>query len=567
MKKKIIRLLFITGLIYFSACNDLDLNPLSEGSSETWYSNESEITMAVNDLYRQVFWPADIDEWTDDFTRRELTTPITNATINGEWGTLSTVWKNAYKTISRANTILTNLDRATDVLPQATIDKFAGEARFVRASQYAFLISHFGDVVYFTEALDLEESFTMSRTDKNTILQSIYDDYDFAALNLPTSYGSSQNQRASKGAAYAMKAKIALFYEDWAIARDAAKACMDLGVYELHPDFRTLFLSKTKNPKELVFGLPRSQVLNVVNPLNIKNHISRLAGGWGAAEAPSWDLLCAFLCTDGLPIDESPLFDPREPFKNRDPRCTETIVEFGTPWLGFIYQPHPDSLEVLNLNTGQMVKNNDTRSNAQYASFNGLMWKKSIDEDWSDDYKAENEYFIMRYADVLLMYAEAKIELGEIDQDMLNASINAVRARAYKVDVSETGQYPAVVAGTQEQMRKTVRIERRMELAFEGNRYMDIIRWRLAEKVLNNDIYGMLDVEDLKTKVIEPGLWFLPMVPEIDEDGVAILEPIYDAGLCKRLALRDFDKDRQYLWPIPTKEILINDNLGQNPGY
>lgn len=565
MKKIFIRILFITGLIYSTACNDLDLSPLSEGSSENWYSNESEINMAINDLYRLVFWPQDNDEWTDDYTRRDLTTPITNATINGEWGTVSTVWKNAYKSISRANTIITSLDRAEGVVPQATIDKFAGEARFVRASQYALLISHFGDVVYFTEALDLEESFAMERTDKSTILKSIYEDYDFAASKLPTTYGSSQNMRATKGAAYAMKARIAVFYQDWAVARDAAKACMDLGVYGLHPDFRTLFLSKTKNPKELVFGLPRSQVFNVTN--GNKNHISRLAGGWGAAEAPSWDLFCSFLCTDGLPIDESPLFNPKEPFKNRDPRCTETIVEFGTPWLGFIYQPHPDSLLTLNLNTGKMVKNNDTRSNAQYASFNGLMWKKSIDEDWSDDYKAENECIIMRYADVLLMYAEAKIELGEIDQAMLDASINKVRARAYKVSSDNKSGYPAVIVGTKEQLRKALRIERRMEMAFEGIRYMDIIRWKLAEKVLSYDIYGMLDVADLRVKVIVPGLWFLPMVPDIDEDGIAILEPIYNTGLCKRLALRDFDAQRQYLWPIPTKEILINDNLGQNPGY
>jgi len=566
MKNKLIRLLFISGLFLFSACTDLDLNPLSEGSSENWYSSESEINMAVNDLYRNVFWPRDNDKWTDDYTRRDLTTPITNGTINGEWGTVISVWQNAYKTIARANTILANLDRSVGAVPQTTLDKFEAEARFVRASQYAMLISHYGDVIYFTDVLDLEEAFTLSRTDKNTVLQSVYEDYDFAASKLPTTYGSSELQRATKGAALAMKARIALFFQDWAIARDAAKACMDLGAYELHADFRTLFLSKTKNPKEMIFGVPRSAVLNVVIG-NTKNWINRLAGGWGAAEAPSWELLCSFLCTDGLPIDESPLFDPRDPFKNRDPRCTETIVEFGTPWLGFTYEPHPDTLNVYNYKTGKYVKNNDTRSNAAFASFNGLMWKKGIDEDWADDYRAENEIFIMRYADVLLIYAEAKIELNEIDQAMLDASINKVRARAYKVAVSDVTKYPAVIAGTNEAMRKAVRIERRMELAFEGRRYEDIIRWKLAEKVLSKDIYGMLDVADLRSKVINQGLWFFPQTPEIDEDGVAIFEPIYNAGLIKRLALRDFDKNRQYLWPIPTKEILINDNLQQNDGY
>ncbi|MFW6371807.1 MAG: RagB/SusD family nutrient uptake outer membrane protein, partial [Bacteroidota bacterium] len=95
----------------------------------------------------------------------------------------------------------------------------------------------------------------------------------------------------------------------------------------------------------------------------------------------------------------------------------------------------------------------------------------------------------------------------------------------------------------------------------------DIIRWRIAEDVLTHDIYGMLDVSELREKVVEPGLWFFPMTPEIDENGAPDLSPMYDAGLVKRLAIRDFDAPKQYLWPIPTKEVLINENLEQNPGY
>lgn len=113
----------------------------------------------------------------------------------------------------------------------------------------------------------------------------------------------------------------------------------------------------------------------------------------------------------------------------------------------------------------------------------------------------------MRYADVLLMYAEAKIEMNSIDQSVLDA-INEVRARAYGVKLSETNAYPAVSTTNQAELRRTVRIERRMELAYEGIRYMDIIRWRLAEKVLNTGIYGMLDPAELKNKVVDAGLWF-----------------------------------------------------------
>ncbi len=557
-------IIFSLALLLSWACTDLDLNPLSEGSSETWYSNQTEIEMSVNDLFRAVFWPRDNNEWTDDFTRRELLTPITAGTITGEWGTVNSVWSNTYKSIVRANLVLSNISRVEGELPQAIIDKYAGNAHFARAAKYAKLISLFGDVVYFTEDLDLDEAFTMSRTGKEIVLQAIYDDYDAAIAKLPLSYGSSENHYATKGAALAMKARIALFMNDWEVARDAAKACIDLGEYELHPDFRTLFLTQTRNPNEVLFSIPRSRELGSV--WGTRNHTSRLAGGWGGAEAPSWDLMSAFLCTDGLPIDESPLYNPREPFENRDPRLAETIVEFNTPHLGFIYQPHPDSLQVLNVNTGMYVTNNDTRSNAAFASFNGLLWRKGVDEDWLINHQADNDIIIMRYADVLLMYAEAKIELGEIDQSVHDA-INKVRARAYGVDFTSTGDYPAVTTTNQSELRTILRMERRMELAYEGRRYKDLIRWRVAEKALNTGIYGMLDVADLRERVIEPGLWFFPGVPSIDENGIPDLSPMYEAGLVRRLAQRRFEAPKQYLWPLPTTDIMINENLVQNPGY
>ncbi|MFC4871773.1 RagB/SusD family nutrient uptake outer membrane protein [Negadavirga shengliensis] len=560
-----LKALIYTGMIMGTiSCADLDLNPLSEGSSEAWYSNETEISMSVNDLFRSVFWPGHSDEWTDDYTRREALTPITNATINGEWGTINTFWGNTYKVIARANTILLNLDKVHGTVPEATLNKFAGNAHFVRAAKYGELVFLFGDVVYSREILDLDEAFTLSRTDKNTVKQAVYEDFDIAANLLPVAYGSSENKQATKGAAYAMKARFALQMGDYDVARDAAKACMDLEEYELYPNFDALFLTQTRNPSEVIFAIPRSRALNVT--WGVRDFLPRNAGGWGGAQSPSWDLFHGFLCTDGLPVDESPLYDPQNPFENRDPRCSSTIVEFQSRHLNFTYQPHPDSLTVMNYNTGTRQGNNDTRSVAPFASFNGLLLKKGVDEDWLPNFAAENDNIIMRYADVLLMYAEAKIELGEIDQTVLDA-INEVRARAYQVDRGSVTDYPAVTTTETSALRKIIRMERRMELAFEGQRYSDIIRWRIADKVLNRDIYGMLDVDELREKVVNPGLWFFPMTPEIDEDGVADLTPMFEAGLVKRLAIRRFEAPKQYLWPIPTKEILINGNLKQNPGY
>jgi hypothetical protein len=455
------------------------------------------------------------------------------------------------------------LDHASGKVSQQKINAFAGEARFFRAALYSRLIFLYGDVPYYTKYLDIEEAFDLARTDKNVILKEVYKDYDSAIKYLPASYGSSELQRATKGAALAFKARTALYMGDWATARDAAKACMDLGVYSLHPDFGDYFLSKTRNSKETIFALPRS--LQLGEYWTTTNFYPRTPGGSAVAQ-PSWELFCSFPCTDGLPIDQSPLYDPHNPFNNRDPRCAMTIVEFNKPFLGFIYDPNPYSTKVLNVSTNAMVSNKDTRSVDQFASYNGLALKKGVDADWSDDKMSDFDIRIMRYADVLLMYAEAKIELNEIDASVLNA-INLVRARAYKVDVANTAGYPAVIASSQEALRKIVRNERRIEFAWENRRYDDIIRWKLAEKVLTKPIYGMLDPADLKAKVVDKNLWFFPGVPKIDENWLPDFSQMSSTGLIKVLVQRNFDKNRQYLWPIPSKEIIINKNLKQNPGY
>jgi hypothetical protein len=556
---------------FFTSCANLDLNPLAEGSSETWYSTQEEIDMSVNDLYKDSFFPASngdnsgADSWTDDWIYRETLTPVTAGTINGEWSFLVTnIWLNTYKAIGRANTLLDNLNRSANKIPAQTLIRYEAEVKFMRACFYSRLIFFFGDVIFYTAPLSLDEAFKMSRTSKNEVLKSIYEDFDFAAQNLPESYTGSAVKKVSKGAAYGMKARIALYMSDFQTAKNAAKACMDLNVYKLHSDFSNLFLTTTQQSQETIFGMPRSIEYKIT--LGIQNMVPRNSGGW-AAMNPSWDLFCSFLCTDGLPIDESPLFDPHEPFKNRDPRCSATIVEFGKPHLGIDYQPHPDSLQVMNYNTGRRIANNDTRAVAQYASYNGLVWKKGVDETWLlNGWNVAPEKIILRYADVLLMYAEAKIELNEIDESVLDA-INRVRARAYKADIAATTKYPAVTTTNQTKLRQIVRIERRMELAWENLRYMDIIRWKLAEKVLNLPNYSMLDPVDLRDKVVKTGGWFFPETPPIDEDGVADFSGMYNKGLVKITVQRQFNKDRQYLWPIPTKDILINDNLKQNPGY
>lgn len=548
-------------------CADLDLNPLSEGSSENWFSNDEEVNMALNDLYRSYLWHQDDDSWTDDWTSREALTTITNGTINSEWSTSKSLWANSYKGITRANTILSNMDKAAEVIPDVKIKQYTAEARFVRAVMYSLLVSHYGDVILYTEVPGLDEAFQTVRADKSTVLDQIYQDFDYAIDNLSVEYGSGDLKRATVGAAMAYKARIALYMKDWEIARDAAKACMDLGIYSLHADYGNYFRPEVKNSVETIFAIPRNVELGSQLDPNypVKATITRNSGGWSAYN-PSWDLLFSYLCSDGLPIDESPLFDPRNPFDNRDPRLNETIVPFETEHLGYMYQPHPDSVEVYDFKNARYIKNNDSRTNTQFASYNGLVWKKGVTEDWTDDLNTDPDIILMRYAEVLLTYSEASIELNQIDQSVLDA-MNMVRARAYGQDYSNTMAYPTITISDQESLRQTVHIERRMEFAREGLRYMDIIRWEIADKVLNNDIYGMLDPTELREKVVQPGLWFFPETPEIDADGIPVLEPVFNKGLIKLLADRTFDASKQYLWPIPAEEVITNENLTQNPNY
>jgi len=561
---KLKNIIFFTCFLSLTSCAKLDLNPLSDGSSESWNSNAEEIEMSLNGLYKEVFWMSDNDEWTDDWIYRDATTAITGATINGETDFVKTWWTNTYKCIARANNVIQGVDRASAVLSQEQMDRYVAEARFVRACQYSRLLSHYGNIVYTETVLDIDEALNLQQSNPQEVLLKIYEDFDFAANHLKESYASSELKKASKGAALAMKARVALHMKDWETAKNAAKACMELDLYKLHPEFSTLFLSSTKNSVETIFGLPRSIALKVSQG-DAQNYVSRNAGGW-AAKDPSWDLFCSFLCTDGLPIDESPLFNPRKPFDHRDPRCAATIVEFNTPHLGYIYEPHPDSLKVKNVSTNVDVENRDTRSVAEFASFNGLLWKKGIDKDWLlNSWTVEPDKIIIRYADVLLMYAEAKIELAEIDATVTDA-LNEVRARAYGVNSGDIGSYPVVSLSSQNELRKIVRVERRMEFALEGIRYMDIIRWKLAEKVLNRPNFGLLDPGVLRTKVVIPKLWFFAQTPDIDEDGVADFSSLSQGGFIKQLAVRKFDASRQYLWPIPSKEILTS-GLKQNPNY
>ena len=574
MKKYIFSLFAAAALL--TACVDLDLSPKSQGSSENWYSTSQELEMSLNNLYQAAMWWTECyrnwntDRETDDWSQREKLYDWVGGTVSTTWGQAANNWSNYYKGIARANTVIQGIEKAKESLTEAEIIQYTGEAKFFRASFYMYLITLFGDVPYYTEYISLDEAYEIGRVDRNKILEYIYKDFDDAADALPLSYTGTQ--RVTKGAALAMKARAALFMSDWKTCAEAAKACMDLGVYSLHPDYRELFLSKTKISPEFIFVLYASNDLGVYSyrdndgsSSGIRSFVPRNNGGTSVAQ-PSWDLFFAYTCTDGKNVEDSPLYDPANPFANRDPRLSEITVPFDSEFLDYIYNPRLSAEKTLQVSTGTMVNNNDSRAVSKDCSYNGFMIKKFIDEDWIDRH-VENPMILMRYADVLLMYAEAKMEMNQIDKSVFDA-LNSIRARAYKCGLAETSKYPAISETNQTALRRIIRNERRCELAWEGRRWFDLVRWRVCEECLTTPVYGLPDKIKMAPNEAS-GYWIFPkdFRPHMRASSTIDLSDIENYPDYYKIYVRKAFVTRQYLYPIPENERVVCPRLTQNPGY
>jgi len=546
-----------------SSCANLDLNPLTEPSSETWNSTLDEVRISLNDMYRESFYELETnwfsDRRTDDWAQRDKMYDLAAGQISSSTNWIKTAWKNTYKAISRCNRIIEALDKLGAESDEAKT--LRGETRMFRAFFYARLITLWGDVPYYTTSITIEEARELGRTPKREILEKIYEDYDAAIALLPVDNVVSGVWRVNRGVALALKTRIALTMQDWALARDAAKACMKLGKYELAPDYGALFRDKSMDNGEFIFAIARSVELG--QSTTIKSFIMRTAGGNATAQ-PSWDLLAAYECTDGKPIDESPLFDPANPYLNRDPRCCETFVAPGTEVYGTVFDPSPMTEKVMC--GGVMVTNKENKVKDKYAAYCSTCLRKGAQEDWRGGLmENDNPSVIIRYADVLLMYAEAKVELGELDDDMLNA-INDVRARAYHTTRDDVAHYPALAMADQNTMRLAIRRERRVELAWEGIRFFDLLRWDWMKKALSHDYYGHGNGNDMKAKYKE-GKYYWPATPEIDEEGFADFKPMFDAGDITRWGVRVYD-ERLPLLPLPFEDVdTSNGKIQNNPGW
>lgn len=436
-------------------------------------------------------WDALTDDayQTFNYGFREIIDGTFTPTSGGNNSVIKQLYTVCYKGIQTCNFFLANVDQL-ETVDAARINQWKGEAATLRAFFYLYLASSYGDVPLRIEPTTLENQ-DFPKSPEAEVYAQIEKDLIFGVENLPES--PYTDGHVVKGTANALLARAYLYQGKYAEAAAAAQEVIDGGSFELTPNYEDLFVDGgQENNPEIIFSTRYSNA-----PGEFQDRGTEIMIGFWGTLKPTEDFVEAFEATDGLPIDESPLYDENQPLANRDPRLTK-IVQEGE-WNPDIEQKTKSGFGLLKWTTPE------TRA--------------SLVQNFTEG----TDYIHVRYADVLLMYAEGKIESGGIDASVLDA-INKVRARAYGVNVGDTAAYPAITTMDPNELREIVRNERRYELGFEGLRYFDLKRWGVAEEILN----GFYDAH------VDANRVFLP---------------------------------KHYKWPLPQSAIDKNNSLEQNPDY
>lgn len=537
-----LRYICATALMWMGiiGCSDyLDRDPLTTLSPSSFWKTESDLKLALNFLYEKMNVSYSGDNRSADTFGNGMNniSSGTNVPPNKD-----DTWTNCYSYIRIANDFLENYDRAE--ISDALKNRYAGEARFFRAYYYYQLVTRFGGVPLITKTLDLDSpELQAGRADKEEVWNLIFEDLEFAATHIPVKSQMKQDLgRITQGTAYAFLARAALYagthakfhgYADGKaylqMAVDAAKAVMDSKEYKLYPNYRDLFLFAGLDSEEDILSYRFSEADGIFNPK------PRMIIYDFDCE-PTKYMADNFLCKDGLPIGKSAYkveyLPAGQEFENRDPRMALTIWRPGDDYDGKPFLPSFFS----QTRTGYMFKKYGVESAFTYEPT--AVYVNDI---------------LIRYAEVLLDYAEATYELkGEISDADLDLSINQLRDRF----VGDPNQLPHLTNAFVNQhgldMREEIRRERRAELSGEAFRYDDIIRWKIAEKELPRAILGIkFDTEAYPDMAIGKDV-------VLDENGFVVVQSA---------AARSFDPEKNYLFPLPLRELSLNPNLKQNPNW
>lgn len=473
MRKYSITLLLSLSLLFLGSCKKDFLNVPPEGqvTPNGYYSTPARATELVNAIYNNLLqWDESSFSWigissitSDDANKGSVSGDtgtdknlLDNFTYTATDFSANEIWVANYRGISRAN-------RALSILPGTAIDtklktRLMAEAKFLRALYYWRLVRVFGGVPLITKVIDPTNKAQVDSANIRATSAQIYDqiisDWTYAADNLPTKseYAATDLGRATKGAAEGFLSKVYMYQKNWQKSYDLSNEVINSGQYHLASDYAKMFRESGYNGPGSLF-----EIQAVGGPVNLGVQgwevLQAVRGqfGWGF-NTPSKSLEDSFECTDGLPIDKSPLYDSLDPQKNRDPRLMATIIFPGdTMWDGQVIISNPPNPRY----------NRKSYLSRTQETFDGNDWESC------------KHVYLLRYAEVLLIHAEAANELGKTAEAL--QSLNEVRARV---------SMPPVTTTNQDSLRMAIWHERRYELGMEDDRFFDLVREGRAAQVL-----------------------------------------------------------------------------------
>ena len=527
-------------LLMLLSCEKLDLAPENTFTDFTYWTSISKAQTFLNTAYSQMqkseyffYNEALSDNAYNGRGDNAGAASIAAGTYDSSLGRFKSEWKDRYGGIKTCNLIIENIDRVPNADP-AVVERMVAEARFLRAFQHFQLTTWFGDIPIVKNDPTLEEALTVKRDPHSDVVEFILDELDDIIPILPKNDQLIEEERGriTMGAAVALKARLLLYEDRWAEVASLTKDFMDMnyGQYDLFPSYSGLFETSNEYNSEDILSIQYTPLNRTwgeffdMAPLSVGARLNALA--------PTQELVDSYLMLNGKKIDDvASGYDENNPYINRDPRLTATVVYDQYNWT-----EGDGSSSVIYIKPGSDPDPNAPNEYSQGSSktTTGYYTRKYYDVQHGTDLKSGLNLMLFRYADILLMNAEANNELDQMDSNVWNSTIRAIRVRAGFTD-AEALDYNSLL--DKQGFREIIRNERRTEFGMEGLRIFDIRRWKIAEDVLNGYAHGA-------------------------RFGVQSIDNGY-----LRVNLRTFDPDKHYLWPIPRDERLINSNLSQNPNW
>lgn len=546
---------FILATVLLSSCSDfLDREPNDSLFPGIFWETEKDAQLALTACYRgfegSTLYKDGASDDAYNFHRHEGWQALGDGSIvPGETAAASFF---SYTVIRKCNEFLENVDKidykSTDkISAEQKRNAHKAEVRFIRAYRYFLMTQYYGDVPLVKNTFKTPKEAEVPRDPRETVEKFIIEELQDISQNkyLFEAHADADKGRITLSAAHALLSRVHLFRKEYA---DAIKEAKLVKGHSLFPSYEGLFLLENNGNSEAILEL---QHLKDLLSYNFTPFLPNSSGGWSSI-VPLQALVDNYEMASGLTIAEAKAngtYDEKNPFVNRDPRLRATIIYPGQSWNGKIYE----SVFMGKDNPADPDKpipaSADYPSTANNATKSGYNFKKYYSnlEQYSGNYWNTGKYLmVIRYAEVLLNLAEAKIESNELDAEMYDA-LNAVRTRA-GMPVVDKAKY-----STQDKLRELVRRERRSELASEGLRRYDIVRWNIAKDVMNGDALGVRQIK-------RNAEWKKDILPNGDYNIELTEAPFF-------VEKRVFT-DRNMLFPIPQSSIDKNPKLlPNNPGY